>query len=93
MILFWALDSGNLAMLRYLWTFGQTSWGVRNLEYMLGLAEDLSSGPQDYPLTELYSVLLDPETFARILRQGFSSDISEAMDFIEEHVVSNSALD
>ena len=44
LILFWALDKGNLEMLNYLWTFSkfrEINWGVKNLEFMLLLANDL----------------------------------------------------
>jgi hypothetical protein len=44
LILFWAMDKGNYEMLDYLWNFnkfGKTNWGIKNLEFMLVLANDL----------------------------------------------------
>jgi len=44
LILFWALDKGYYDILRYLWNFnfyGTTNWGIKNLEFMLILANDL----------------------------------------------------
>ena len=42
--MFWALDRGNYKMLDYLWNFNKfnkTNWGVKNLEFMLVLANDI----------------------------------------------------
>lgn len=44
LILFWALDKGNNEMLEYLWNFDKFSpinWGIKNLEFMMALANDI----------------------------------------------------
>lgn len=73
LILFWALDNENFEMLRYLWTFDfyeATQWGVKNLEFMLVLALDLStSDVLDHESKhELFSILLDPRPFSFALK-------------------------
>ena len=92
LILFWALDFGNMPLLRYLWTYPNTNWGIKNLEYLLSLASDISTGPDEYPVQELFSILLEPSPFARAIKHDFT-DMSEAMDFIQDHVISNTAID
>lgn len=67
-------------MLSYLWNFdhfGTTDWGLKNLEFMLILANDLRD-----PL--IFDILLSPKPFARALK---NLDFVQAMDFIEDHVV------
>ena len=64
LILFWALDKGNNEILRFLWNFDkfkEVNWGVKNLEFMMLLANDL----QDQ---EVFNILLTPKTFSIILK-------------------------
>jgi hypothetical protein len=96
LILFWALDSGNMEMLRYLWMFDDympTRWGAKNLEFMLMLANDLATSDMEdqYPIDELFSILLEPKPFSTALRT--LPTISQAMEFIEDHVIKNTAID
>ena len=69
-------------MLSYLWTFnkfGKSNWGIKNLEFMLVLANDLQE-----PL--VFDILLSPNPFATALS---SLSFVEAMDFIDDHIVRN----
>lgn len=85
-----------MEMMRYLWTFDDfmpTMWGVKNLEFMLILANDLSTSDMEdqYPIEELFSILLEPKPFSTVMRSLPS--MSLAMEFIEDHVIKNSAID
>jgi len=96
LILFWALDTGNTEMLRFLWTFDDhmpTHWGVKNLEFMLILAHDLATSDMEdvYPIEELFSILLEPKPFSTAMRT--IPQMSQAMEFIEDHVIKNTAID
>lgn len=69
-------------MLDYLWNFNKfnkTNWGVKNLEFMLVLANDIQE-----PL--VFDILLSPKPFSTALR-GLTFVM--AMDFIEDHIVRN----
>ena len=95
-ILFWAVDRGNMDMLRYLWNFEQyhpTSWGAKNLEFMLTLANDLATSDLEdgYPTEELFGILLEPKPFSSAMRS--LPTMSSAMEFIEDHVVKNTAIE
>jgi hypothetical protein len=82
LILFWALDKANYEMLDLLWTFNkyrQTNWGIKNLEFMLLLANDLQE-PQ------VFEILFKPEPFANCLK---SFTFVHAMDFIEDYIINN----
>lgn len=73
LILFWALDFGNMELLHYLWTFDNfrpPSWGVKNLEFMLILTHDLATSDMDevYPIEDLFTILLEPRPFSAALR-------------------------
>lgn len=64
LILFWALDKGNNEILSFLWNYDKykvTDWGVKNLEFMLLLANDL----QDQ---SIFQILLTPKTFSLIMK-------------------------
>lgn len=57
LILFWALDWGNYEMLEYLWKFRkfrEVNWGVKNLEFMLILANDICD-------SKIMDILTSPE--------------------------------
>jgi hypothetical protein len=84
--LFWALDKGNNDMLNYLWNFDKfkdVNWGVKNLEFMMLLANDL----QDQ---EVFKILLSPKSFSTILK---NLTFSQAMDFIEDHIIHNGFIE
>lgn len=95
LILFWALDRGQMDLLHYLWTFDQhhpVTWGAKNLEFLLTLANDLASSDLEgvYPVEELFSTLLEPRPFATIMHS--LPQMCDAMDFIEDHVVRNTVI-
>ncbi|CDW84657.1 UNKNOWN [Stylonychia lemnae] len=82
LILFWALDKQQYPTLTYLWNFNkfkQTNWGIKNLEFMLLLANDLNEN-------EVFEILLQPKPFSECLK---TLSFVDAMDFIEDHVVNN----
>eukprot|EP00347_Sterkiella_histriomuscorum_P003442 403364280 len=82
LILFWAIDRQDYKMLNYLWNFnlfGQTNWGIKNLEFMLILANDL----QD---STVFEILLSPKPFSIALN---NLTFVMAMDFIDDHIVRN----
>jgi hypothetical protein len=83
-------------MLSYLWNFDDympTRWGVKNLEFMLMLANDLATSDMEdhYPIDDLFSILLEPKPFSTVMRSLPS--ISQAMEFIEDHIIKNAAID
>lgn len=83
--MFWALDRGNYEMLKYLWTFNKynnTNWGIKNLEFMLLLANDLNE-------EIVFEILLDPKPFSECLK---SLCFVDAMDFIEDHIINNLSI-
>lgn len=85
LILFWAIDKSNYEILRFLWTFDKfrdINWGIKNLEFMLLLANDI----QDY---QILDILLEPKPFAIIMK---SLVFTQAMDFIEDHIINNSVI-
>ena len=72
-------------MLNYLWNFDKfqpLNWGIKNLEFMLALANDI----QDL---KIYEILLNPATFGFILRD---LNFYHAMDFIEDYLINNSFI-
>jgi hypothetical protein len=83
-------------LLRYLWTFESSTpprWGLKNLEFMLVLANDLTTSDleESYPSAELFSILLEPRPFSQAMR-GLSG-LKEAMDFIDDYVIKNYAIE
>ena len=69
-------------MLDYLWNFSKfkdVNWGLKNLEFMLLLGNDLYE-------FEILDILLNPKTFARVIQ---SVSFTQAMDFIEDNIINN----
>ncbi|CDW88582.1 UNKNOWN [Stylonychia lemnae] len=80
LILFWALDKNYYEILSYLWNFdkfGQTNWGIKNLEFMLILANDMKD-------SRVFDILLSAKPFSLALQ---NLTFGMAMDFIEDHIV------
>lgn len=72
-------------MLSYLWSFSkfrETNWGVKNLEFMLLLANDLQE-------LEMIDILLEPKPFSNVLSP---LPFPMAMDFIEDHIINNNVI-
>ena len=69
-------------MLNYLWNYDQykgINWGLKNLEFMLILANDLCE-------IDVFEILLSPKPFATVMK---SIPFGAAMDFIEDHIINN----
>lgn len=86
LVLFWAIDNANNDILNFLWNYDRykdTNWGVKNLEFMMLLANDL----QD---KSVFDILFTPKSFSLILK---NLTFSKAMDFIEDHIIHNGFID
>ncbi len=69
-------------MFDYLWNFSKfkdVNWGMKNLEFMLLLGNDLYEN-------ELMETLLSPKPFSNVM---YSISFHQAMDFIEDHIINN----